>query len=407
MAATRSSRSARHAGDLLLELVGLFLGAQIHRAHGLALVHQPFEAMLGLLHLRQLVERLDLGQRQHAVGLAAQALDDALDHALAIARRLLDLALAAHAAFARASTARASACFSALSASPSRVSPTARRSAACWRLCSALAISLAQRHALGLDLGGLGGKLGDRRRDLLAPRIELDDLALGIGQAVAPAGMVLRDLAEALDPHGDLAGQAIAVAFGLDQRRPQLGDARPQRARGDAVGLGVGDRRQARLAEGAAHLGVGDVAHDLGRRLLDAAEPRAQLIGAARHVGVPVARLGRGALGGGDGVLRRALGGAGRFARILRLAPRRVGHRALVRARLLDARSSRHRGPRPAQPASASTRAWAVSLFGRRPRRSAGGSRPAGCAGSAAPPPSTARRRAWCSRPSATPRRRA
>ncbi len=34
----------RHAGDLLLELVGLFLGAQVHRAHGLALVHQALEA---------------------------------------------------------------------------------------------------------------------------------------------------------------------------------------------------------------------------------------------------------------------------------------------------------------------------------------------------------------------------
>ena len=165
---------------------------------------------------------------------------------------------------------------------------------------------LAQRHALGLDLGGLGGELGDRRRDLLAPRIELDDLALGIGQPLAPAGMILRDLAEPLDPHRGLAGQAIAVAFGLDQRGPQLGDARAQRARGDAVGLGVGDRRQPRLAEGAAHLGVGDVAHDLGHRLLDAGQARAQLVGAARHVGVPVARLGGGALGGGDGAPARA-----------------------------------------------------------------------------------------------------
>ena len=43
------------------------------------------------------------------------------------------------------------------------------------------------------------------------------------------------------------------------------------------------------------------------------------------------------------------------------LAPRRLGHRALVRARLLDARSSRHRGPRPARPLRSRRCAWAVA----------------------------------------------
>ena len=66
------------------------------------------------------------------------------------------------------------------------------------------------------------------------------------------------------------------------------------------------------------------------------AEPRAQLIGAAGHFGVPVACLGGGVLGSRDGGLRRAFGGTGCFAGILALAPRRLGHRALMRAGLLD-----------------------------------------------------------------------
>ena len=117
----------------------------------------------------------------------------------------------------------------------------------------------------------------------------------------------------------------------------QLGDAHAQRAGGDAVGLGVGNRRQPGLAEGAAHLGVGDVARDLDLRLLDAGEARAELVGAARHLGVAIARCGRSPLGGGDGGLGGALGRPGRFAGILGLAPRGLGHVALVLARLLDA----------------------------------------------------------------------
>ena len=74
---------------------------RLTRAHGLALVHQPFEAMLGLSISGSSSSDCDLGQRQHAVGLAAQPLDDALDHRVAIPGRLLDLALAPHAALAR------------------------------------------------------------------------------------------------------------------------------------------------------------------------------------------------------------------------------------------------------------------------------------------------------------------
>ena len=96
--------------------------------------------------------------------------------------------------------------------------------------------------------------------DLSAPLVELDDLALGLGQTLAPAAMVLGDLAQALQPHRRLARQAIAVALGLDQGRAQLGDAPAQSAGGHAVGLRIGDRRQPRLAERPAHLGVGDVA---------------------------------------------------------------------------------------------------------------------------------------------------
>ena len=180
---------------------------------------------------------------------------------------------------------------------------------------------------------------------------------------------------------GDLAGQAIAGAFGLDQRRPQLGDARAQRARRDPVGLGIGDRRQARLAEGAAHLGVGDVAHHLGRRLLDAAEPRAQLIGAARHVGVPVARLGRGALGGGDrrpAPCARRRGSLRPHPPILRRAASATARscaRACSTRGLLGIAGRGQRSPlRP-------RRAPGRPRVRRPPRRSAGGSRPAGCAG--------------------------
>ena len=150
----------RHAGDLLLELVGLLLGAQVHRAHGLALVHQPLEAMLGLLDLGQLVQRLHLGQRQHAVGLAAQALDDALDHRLAITGRLLDQAFAAHAAFARTRQLRLGLPQRLVGLTESRL---ADRQAIGRRLPIALGLVdlAAQRHPLGLDLSGLGGKLGD------------------------------------------------------------------------------------------------------------------------------------------------------------------------------------------------------------------------------------------------------
>ena len=103
-----------------------------------------------------------------------------------------------------------------------------------------------------------------------------------------------------------------------------------------AIGLGVGDRRQARLAEGAAHLDVGDVAHHLGHRRLDAGEARAQLVGATGDLDVTVARLRGQALGGADGRLGGALGGAGRLAGILRLAARGIGHAALVGAGLVD-----------------------------------------------------------------------
>ncbi len=256
---------------------------------------------------------------------------------LAVARRLLDQAFAPHAALARARQLRFGL--------PHRLVGLAKpRLADRQSIGRFLAIVLglvdlaAQRHALGFDLGRLGGEFGDRRGDLLTPGIELDDLAVSIGQPVAPAGMILGDLAQALDPHGGFTCQAIAVALGFDQGRPQFGDARAQRARGDPVGLGVGDGRQAGLAEGAAHLGIGDVAHDLGHCLLDAAEPRPQLIGAARHVGMAVARFGGRALGGRDGLLRRAFGGTGRLACILRFTPRRVDHGALVRPGLLDGR---------------------------------------------------------------------
>ena len=144
-------------------------------------------------------------------------------------------------------------------------------------------------------------------------------------------------MAKALDPHLGFARQTLAIAFGLDEGRPQLGDARAQRARAHAVGLGVGDRRQARLAEGAAHLGVGHVGHDLGDGLLDAAQPRAQLVGAAGDVGVMLARLRGVGFGGGDGALHGTLGRTRGLARALGLGARGFGHGALVRAGLFDA----------------------------------------------------------------------
>ena len=281
----------------------------------------------------------------------------------------------------RAPASSASAC-----AAPCRPRPAAsRRSASAVGRLLALLLGLgdllAQRHPLGLDLGRLGGELGDGRRDLLAPRVELDDLAVGIAEALAPAGMVLRDLAQPLDPHRGLARQTIAVALGLDQRRAQLGDARAQRAGGHAVGLGVGDRRQARLAEGAAHLGIGDVAHDLGHRLLDAGEARAQLVGAARHLGVPVARL-RWPRARPAAMASCAARSAARVASPASWVLRRAASAtcALVRARLLDAGLlGIARGGEPALlGVDACLR---LGLLGRRRRRSAGGSRPAGCAG--------------------------
>ena len=131
----------------------------------------------------------------------------------------------------RAPASSPSAPRSALSASPSRVSPTSQPVGRFLALHLGLGDLLAQRFLLGLDLGRLGRELGDGRRDLLAPRVELADLAIGIGQAIAPAGMILRDLAEPLSAHGGLARQAIAVAFGFDQRGAQLGDARAQASR--------------------------------------------------------------------------------------------------------------------------------------------------------------------------------
>src|SRR5262249_57739017 len=79
---------------------------------------------------------------------------------------------------------------------------------------------LAKRQALGLDLGGLGGKLGDRARDLLTPCVKLDDLALGVGLPLAPAGMILRGLIEPLGPPRPFPPPADALGFPFHPPHP-------------------------------------------------------------------------------------------------------------------------------------------------------------------------------------------
>ena len=111
----------------------------------------------------------------------------------------------------RAPASSASTMRIALSASASLVSPTASWSAASWRLTSALSISSPSANCLASISAGLASSSAKVAGDLLAPRIELDDLAVGVGQALAPARVILRDAAQPLDPHLGFARQAIAV----------------------------------------------------------------------------------------------------------------------------------------------------------------------------------------------------
>jgi hypothetical protein len=70
---------------------------------------------------------------------------------------------------------------------------------------------------------------------------------------------------------------------------------------------------------------------------LDAGEPRAQLVGAARHLGVAIARLARPRARPARWRLRARSARARRLARILGLAPRGLGDARSCCARLLDA----------------------------------------------------------------------
>ena len=135
---------------------------------------------------------------------------DALDHRLAVLGRLLHQALAPHAALARRRPARPRPC-----ASPCRPRPAASRrrragrpppgaSARPWRSPRPAPCCLASISAGRAASSAMAAAICSRAR------IELADLAVGVGQALAPARMVLRDAAQPLDPHLGLARQAVA-----------------------------------------------------------------------------------------------------------------------------------------------------------------------------------------------------
>ena len=63
-----------HAADLRVQLLGLGLGAQIDRPHIVALALQPGELGLDLLALGQLLPGIDLGDLEHLIEIAVQAL---------------------------------------------------------------------------------------------------------------------------------------------------------------------------------------------------------------------------------------------------------------------------------------------------------------------------------------------
>ena len=323
-------------------------------------------------------------------------------------RRLLDQALAAHAALARAGQLGLG-LLRPCRPRPSRVSPTARRSAASWRLCSALAISSPSASRLASISAGLASSSARDRSDLLAPRIELDDLAIGIGQALAPAahdpGAIWPSRST---PHRGLARQTMRRSPSAStSARPQFGDAqraarRPRRGRpgcrrsttggpGGRCGASRPRRRRPRSRP----------------RLLGGAGACATWLGAARHLGMMVARLGcQHARPRRSSVcaVRSAVRVASPASWVLRRAASATC--ALVRPRLLDAELlglARGGEPaplrrRPCALASACSLDDAVDLLAdigeavalAEPHRRA----------------STARRRAWCSRPSATPRLR-
>ena len=218
---------------------------------------------------------------------------------------------------------------------------------------------------LGLDLGRLGRELGDGRGDLLAPRVELADLAVGVGQAAAPAGMVLRDAAQPLDPHLGLARQAIAGAFGLDQRRAQLGDAGPQRARRRRGRPGC--RRSTTAAPG----GRCGASRRRRRRPRSRPSPSRCRRGAcaAGRCGAPPRRAGRAPRWRRARPTAMALCAARSAARVaspaswvLRREPlRRPAARAAAPARR---RASRRRAPRPARRFLSSTLRLRLGLLG-------------------------------------------
>src|SRR3546814_6398958 len=89
-----------HADDLLVELAGLHLGAQVDRAHVVALADQASELGLYLLARRQLLALTDLRRLEHVVERAIELLAYSRHHRLEGLARLGHRALGADAVLA-------------------------------------------------------------------------------------------------------------------------------------------------------------------------------------------------------------------------------------------------------------------------------------------------------------------
>ena len=241
---------------------------------------------------------------------------------------------------------------------------------------------VAQRHALGLDLGRLGGELVDRRGDLSARAAS--------SSTIWPSASASRLLQPAWSwaiwprrsqPHRRLARQAIAVALGLDQAGAQLGDARRARRRPATRSAWVSEIDDSRASRKVRRISTSAMSPAISATACSMPPSRVRSWSVRRATSVCRSRASVAARSAtAMALLGGALGGARRLARVLGLAPRGFGHRAFMRAGLLDAGLLGIAGG--GEPARLGLDARLVARHARPRRpRSAGGSRPAGCAG--------------------------
>ncbi len=247
IAVVSSSRSAVMPVDLLLDRLGLHVGAQVHRPHLLALLEQALEAAARLLlHLgRQLRRRVGQGRA------GAKAFGDPFGHRLP---RLLGLARrpSARTASSREVASAASAARAARSASADRVAawPSCRPPHGCAASAASRASSASARRAA--ICAGAACNVACSACGRVAPCRQFADPTAGIGRRAvpnprAPPRWPTRRAVRAACSRASVSRSARAAALPTAGRRQRArARSRPRRAtpRGRA-----GRLRLARLRE--------------------------------------------------------------------------------------------------------------------------------------------------------------